>query len=474
MRMIPKLLLVFSLASLITACPAQETPVTTRTINGKLLNGMAQPITAASLSGATLRVYLLGSTVNAAIDANGNFTLADVPASYSLLVLISKPNEVNQYATVFAGLTRANPTLTIQGIGISPTVKSSFASVRGTVTGGLGFNAASSASTILTLALPKAISLSTTNYTSVDPAIGEYGASASWSGGDPTTGTLHALQYTTNAAGKITAYGGYAQKTITLTNQSNVSGPDPGPLPVPTAIKQDLVLEAVGSGNVNGAITWPTDVAQPNKKAYTALLLGGTNPTSLDLYPVFGTQPVGVGGATYDQNVPLIAGAQFVQHASIKDGSGGSAFGSAAESTIWKMVTPGSKTDIVVLAPIGLILPAAAASNVTESTSFSWSTYPGVHILSIYPFLTGPPAPGTNPVVLDIITAGSSATIPDLSPYNLGLPKATIHFWRVMGVSTYSSVDAATDSSGLIVPYYPPTSDVGFSTSAGRVFTTAP
>jgi hypothetical protein len=471
MRVHLKLLLILALASFITACPAQETPVALRTITGKLLNGMAQPITTASLSGSTLRVYLLGSTVNAVIDANGNFTLTDVPPSYSLVVLVSKPNEVGQYATVFEGLARANPTLTIQSIGISPTVKSSFASVRGTVTGGLGFNAASSASTILTLALPKAISLST-SYTGLDPTSGEYGISASWSGSDSTTGTLHTLQYTTNGAGKITAYGGYAQKTITLTNQSNVSGPDPGPLPVPTAIKQDLALEAVGSGNVSGAITWPTGVTQPSTRAYTALLLGGTNPTSLDLYPIFGTQPAG--GATFDQNVPLIAGAQFVQHASIKDGSGGSTFGPAAESTIWKMVASGSKTDIVVPAPIGLNQPAAAASNVTGSTSFSWSTYPGVHILSIYPFLTGPPAPGTNPVVLDIITAGSSTTIPDLSPYNLGLPKATVHFWRVTGVSTYSSVDAATDSSGLIVPYYPPTSDVGFSTSAGRVFTTAP
>ena len=433
-----------------------------RSITGKLINGGGQPITAASLSGpgATLSIKLLGGTASTTIDATGAFTLTDVPATYSLAVLVSVTS--GRFATVYQGLTRANPTLTMfQGPGGLSDVPTqfNFASAQGKFTGGLGFNAASKASTVFTVAVPKAVRSDSFNSASADATTGEYFASISWLGGNPVTATIHTLQYTNDTNGKINAYGGYAQKTINaVPNQT-------------TPINQDIALLPITTGNVKGSVAWPSGLTAPEYQVNTTLLLNGSSLERIDLYQSNGTPPtVSVAPTGYDQLVPLITGAKWMQRASINEKSVQGSFSTRIESTVWKSLTPGTTTDIAVPVPIGLTSPNAAASEVTGSTKFSWSNFVGgVHVLSFFAF------PGSTGVqtTFTVVTAASSTTIPDLSPYGFGVPKATIYLWSVLGVAPYSSLDAATDTNGLTVPYSAPLVDSSYSSSSSRSFTTA-
>jgi hypothetical protein len=450
-----------------------------RTITGKVLNGAGQPLTAASLlgTGTSLNVKLLGSTATIVVDANGTFTLADVPATYSLAVLLS--SQYSRSATVYQDLTRADPSLTIlQGQFGAPFISgpSSNTSVSGKVTGGSGFNGTNTSNTTITLALPKAVRLSPSSGATVDPMTGAYFTSTTWLGNDPVTATLHALQFSTDINGNITGYGGYGQQSVNLTAQGPLPPPTnpPGPITPPVSINQDVALTTVSSGNVKGSITWPTGVATPSYQVFTTLLLGGTNEANFNLFKPNGPPPLNTGSSSYDQLVPLIPGAKFLQLLAIDDRSSASTSNPASGSAIWRLVTPGTPTDIALPAPISLSLPTAGANNVGSGTGFSWSKYPdGIYILNFNPVVLGPPTAGS--VSFQIVTSKPNTTIPDLSPYDFGLPKASSYSWGVQGIAPYSSIDAATDAAGLVLPTSsPPPSNGGYSSSTVRLLTTAP
>jgi hypothetical protein len=450
-----------------------------RTITGKVVNGSGEPITAASLSGfgTTLNVKLLGGTVTVPVDATGGFTLTDVPATYSLAALIS--NQYTRLATVYQGLTRANPTLTIlQGQFGAPSTSgpTSATSVIGKITGGSGFNATSSASTVITLALPKAVSFQPGYSLPVNPVTGDYSSGAIWKGTDPVTGTIHALQFSTDINGKITTFGGYGQQAVTLTPQPQ--GPiviNPGdPLPEPTVVKQDVALAAVTMGSVKGTITWPNGFTTPEYKMNASMLLNGPNPASLPLYQINGpTAVISTAPTGFDQPVPLIAGAKYLQVAGIAEKSGPTASYPPGYSIVWKLVTTQANTNIAVPAPISLMLPAADADKITGSTPFSWSKYPGgIHI-----FNTGQ-IQSQIPTSIQVITASSSITVPDLGLKDFEFPKGSKMAWTVSAVAPYANVDAATDTGGFLIPTassaFSVVSDLSYSTSTFRTFTTAP
>jgi hypothetical protein len=449
-----------------------------RTITGKVVNGAGQPLTATSLSGAILNVQLLGSATKIAPDATGNFTLTDVPATYSLAVLIS--SQFGKSATVYQDLTRADPTLTIlqgQFGGSSSPAPTSSASLEGKITGGSGFNANSSVTTSLLLALPKAVSLFFSGGISfVDPATGGYSTGTSWLGNGPVAATINALQFSTDINGKITAYSGYGQQAVTLTPQGPISV-DPGqPIPTPTTIKQDVALGAINAGNVNGTIAWPTGVTEPQYVTLTTLLFPGSNQSKLDLFKPNGTVPsLTTAPAGYDQLVPQITGAKFIQMVAIHEKSNGGVLGALVKSAVWKLVTPGIASNLAVPAPIGLATPVNGANQISRNTSFSWSTYSGgVHILSV-----AGPAQSQNQTQVQVITSKSSTTVPDLGA-DFAWSKDSNYSWRAEAVGPYSSIDAATDAGGLILPLSnggsgpPVLSDASYAGSAVRLFTTAP
>ena len=77
-----------------------------------------------------------------------------------------------------------------------------------------------------------------------------------------------------------------------------------------------------------------------------------------------------------------------------------------------------------------------------------------------------------------VLTSGTSATIPNMKPFGLGLPVSTSYSWFVFGFGPFATVDAAAGSAGFItallgVPVAA-TGDVYYGQSASRTFTTAP
>jgi hypothetical protein len=473
----------------VTGSPANVTADTTssvnvvygalRTITGKVVNGVGQPITAASLTGfgTTLSVKLLGSTTTIPVDANGNFTMAEVPATYSLAVLLS--NQYARSATIYQGLTRANPTLTIlqgQFGGPSTSGPTSATSVIGKITGGLGFNAASSASTVFTLALPTAVRSAPGYSLSVNPVTGEYSTGATWKGTDTVTGTIHALQFSTDINGKITAFGGYGQQAVKLTPQPQEPVIiNPGdPLPQPTFVTQDVALTAVTSGSIKGTITWPVGLTTPKYEMNAIVLLNNPNTASLPLYRYNSSTPkISVAPTGFDQPVPLIDGAKYLQVLGIGEDSGPTAASAPVYSTVFKLVTPQASTNITVPDPISLTLPAADADKITASTPFSWSKYPGgIHIFTIGQIQT------QIPTTIQVITESSSTTFPALGLKEFDIPKGGKMYWTVSGAAPFSNVDAATDAGGLMIPTsssaFSAVADLSFSTSTIRTFTTAP
>jgi hypothetical protein len=476
-------------AGIVTGSPANVTGGATssvgvvygalRTITGKVVNGVGQPLTAASLtgSGTTLSVKLLGGTTTIPVDANGDFTVTEVPATYSLAVLLS--NQYARSATIYQGLTRANPTLTIlqgQFGGPSTSGPTSATSVIGKITGGLGFNASSSASTVFTLALPTAVRSVPGYSLSVNPITGEYSTGATWKGTDTVTGTVHALQFSTDINGKIMAFGGYGQQAVKLIPGSQ--GPvvvNPGdPLPQPSFVTQDVALTAVTAGSIKGTITWPIGLTTPKYEMNAIVLLNNPNTASLPLYRYNSSTPkISVAPTGFDQPVPLIDGAKYMQILGIGEDSGPTAASAPVYSTVFKLVTPQASTNITVPDPISLTLPAADADKITASTSFSWSKYPGgIHIFS----LNSIQAPGQTSI--QVITASSSTTFPDLGLKEFEIPKGGKMAWTVSGAAPFSNVDTATDTAGLMIPTsssaFSAIADLSYSTSTYRVFTTAP
>jgi hypothetical protein len=428
-----------------------------RTITGRLVLNNGQPFTASTFEGSVLSVKLLGSTVDIPIDASGGFVVNNVPSTYSLVMLIT--SQSFRSAIVYQGLTRTNPTLTVLG-GSSVPVQSTFATVEGKFTGGLGFSATSKAITEFTVSIPKAVSSGSSNRGSVDPTTGNYTAFINWAGGNPVAATLHALQYSNDTNGKITAFGGYAQKTINVV-------PSQG-----TPIKQDITLAPVNSGTVKGSIDWPSGITAPQYSVSTTLFLSGLNTEEIFVFPPLGSQPTGGIPDGYDQLVPVITGAKLMQRVGITEKPTSGALLPPKESAVWKAVTPGATTNIVVPAPIALTAPESAASDVTGNTKFTWSAFSGgVHLLSFFSGMSGVQTS------IGVVTAASSSIIPDLSAYGFGLPKAAIYVWWVTGVAPYASMDAATDTSGLNLPTFGPlsmpTSDGSYSSSGFRSLTTA-
>jgi hypothetical protein len=123
-----------------------------------------------------------------------------------------------------------------------------------------------------------------------------------------------------------------------------------------------------------------------------------------------------------------------------------------------------------IVTPPEVSLPVNAATGVDTTVTFSWTAMAGgVHLV----VFTGT---GSTPTYY-VLTAGTSATIPNMKPFGLGLPAATAYKWQIYGFGPFGSVDAAAGSAGFITAISVPlaaTGDVFVGLSAQRTFTTAP
>ena len=356
-------------------------------------------------------------------DANGTFTVTDVPTPYDAAVILSS----SKTAIIYKGLTRTDPTLYFTGASVS--VPNS-ATISGTLSGGAGYplpvNHVSRAFFVATEDLASSIPNSTT---------GAYALSTSWNGAATISGTIHGLQWETNGSGMPLTYKGYGTKTgVTITNGGSFAG-------------QNVALTAATAAVVSGSVTIPA--------GFTL----GTKSIALN-FNKFGTIPLGTDATSataFSFNVPAIAGFTLQLAATASAASLGSS--SMAVNT-----TSGT-TGITIAVPASPqhSLPVNAAAGVTTTTPFSWTAVPGgVYVVRF-------DGPAGEPDLL-VVTSATSATIPDLSAQGLGLGASKAYTWAIFSFGPFADMNASAGPDGLLAV----TNGGWRSISVTRSFVTAP
>ena len=395
------------------------------TVTGKVVGQNGQAV-------ASVPVVVPGKA-STNTDGSGNFSIANVTTPYD----ISLVNASSKSAIVYKGLTRTDPTLMFFGSspGTSHTGK-----ISGKISGG-EFTPNQPVTDVTNVAF---VSAATTAY-AYATANGQFGAmSLSWYGPTATTGSLYAIQFTAGAGGLPVAsgYKGYGVRNGIAVNDGS------------TMTNQFDTLQSVTTSQFTGTVTVPSGYTLAGKAVYANVapsavifLFSESNAiTNLSYYTP------GIPGAT------LLLGAEAT-----KTGGG--------TAITWRngLAIGATGVSVSIVTPPELSLPVNAATGVDTTVTFTWTAMTGgVHLVLFT-------AAGSNPAYY-VVTTGTSATIPNMKPFGLGLPGTTAYQWQVYGFGPFSSVDAAAVSAGFITGISPPlaSGDAFVGISASRTFTTAP
>jgi hypothetical protein len=396
------------------------------TVTGKVVGQNGQGV-------ASVPVVVTGKP-STNTDASGNFSIANVTTPYDIGVV----DATSKAALVYKGLTRTDPSLLF--IGSTPGT-SRTGTVSGKISGGTFTpNQGASDITRVVFASPEVLRNANT------AASGTFGPiNLSWFGPTATTGTLYALQFTSDAGGLPVAsgYKGYGVRSGIAVNDGG------------TLTNQFDTLQTVSTGQFTGTVTVPSGYTLAGKLVYVrvsqsaviSLFSEGNANTNLSYYTP------GISGAT------LLLGV-----AASKSGGGNGIF--------WKTGLATSATGVSVnfVAPPEVSLPVNAATGVDTTVTFSWTAMTGgVHLVV---FQGGAGAPSYY-----VLTSGTSATIPNMKTFGLGLPASTAYSWYVYGFGPFATVDDAAGSAGFITALSVPVAAAGdayYGQSASRTFTTAP
>lgn len=267
---------------------------------------------------------------------------------------------------------------------------------------------------------------------------GTYSGTASWSsGGSTNQGFLHALQLTRKPSGAPDTFLGYARSgQITLTDGS------------PATI--NLAFASVNStATLTGTVNGPTGYPSP----------------SISLIQQFGATQVALWQTTttttVDATFPLIAaagGTSLFASASLDGGS----------STFVQPLTSTVAVSFTMPAAAVLTLPADAATAVTTSTHFTWTS--AASTINEVNVTTGTPTHAA----YKIFTTASDVTIPVIP--ELALPANQSFSWRVVAYGPNTTIDEAATANELesvtSADYSGPAHAQTFSTF--RSFTSAP
>jgi hypothetical protein len=392
---------------------ASVTLATPQTVSGKVVDNQSQPVAALTV------IIASGSfSASAVSGADGTFSVANVPMPYNA-TLISSNSSVVEYV----GLTRTDPTLT----DLAAVTEANSSMLSGTLSGG-NYPESADYSTSLAFSSPQ------TSYLFNDDGSGGYAQNISWSGPSTTTGALYALQVHT-VSGLAANFPGYGS----LSSLALTSGT--------AAVAPVLTLSAVTNGTVGGTVT--------PASGYTLeeidMFLQATPTVPLQFLADSS------GTADFSYVVPSISGTSLQIEALAHSAAGESSVvlqvGLTADSTGVSIAIPA--------API-LSLPVDVATNVTVTTPFSWTAFSGgVHVLSIY---------GTGVPHFDVITAATTATLPDLVMEGISLPASANYSWQVIGFGPNQTVDGLAGPGGIEALV---NDDFEEAVSLARTFTTA-
>ena len=365
-------------------------------------------------------------------DANGNFSIASVSTPYDITVV----DGTNKRALVYKGLTRQDPTLTF--LGSSPGT-ARHGAVNGKISGG-AFTPNQGASDVT-----KVVFASTETSAGLNTAAnGIFGPiNLTWYGPTVTTGNLYALQFTTDGTGFPIAsgYRGYGTKSGIAVNDGS------------TLTNQFDTLQSVGTSQFTASVTVPSGYSLVQKSLSVRV-------SQTTLIAILSDATLNAAVSYY---TPSIAGASLVLSVQASK--------SGAQAIYFKngLATGATGAAIGIVAAPDLSLPVSGASGVDTTVTFSWTAMTGgIHLIQYTS--TGNPT-------YQVLTVGTSATIPNLKGQGLGLPSGATYQWSVVGIGPFASSDDAAGSSGFLGALTNPallTSDAFLGVSGARTFTTAP
>lgn len=243
-------------------------------------------------------------------------------------------------------------------------------------------------------------------------ADGTYSGTIRWNSGADNAGVLHALQFTRRPSGAPNTFIGYARSTPTTVSDG-------------VAATINLAATSVNStATLSGTITAPAGYPMPSislvqQFGTTQAVLWNTNMTN-----------------TVDATFPLISaagGTSLFASVASPAGTGSSAFVQPLTATV--------AVNFAMPAVAVLNTPEDAATGVTTSTHFTWTSSPS--IINELNISTG----GTNRASYRIFTMANDATIPVVP--ELTFPADQDFSWRVNGYGPNASIDEAAAANEL-------------------------
>jgi hypothetical protein len=395
------------------------------TVTGKVVGQNGQAVAGVPV--------LVPGKVSTNTDASGNFSIANVTTPYDINVV----DAANKQALVYKGLTRTDPTLVFLG---STPGTARHGTINGQVSGpGFTPNQGANDVTRVVFASPETAGSTTTGVSGLFGPV-----NLTWYGPTATTGNLYALQWTKDANSLPVAngYKGYRTRSGIAVNDGS------------TLNNQFDTLQTVPTTQFTATVTIPAAYTLSSKSLFLRVsqfaiisLLGDATPN-----------------ATLSYYTPNVGGATLLLQATAIKGAGNG-------TVYYKNGAGPGATGVAVTIPAApdLSLPVDAATGVDTTVTFSWTPMTGAIHLLIF-------TSASNPGYI-ILTAGTSASIPNLKGLGLGLPSAQTYTWQVYGIGPFATADDAAGAAGFLGALSSPTSlttDGYYGVSASRHFTSAP
>ena len=340
-------------------------------------------------------------------NAQGEFTVENVPASYDLIVLARSSNGQTQ-VYIYIGLASRQPIVSIQANDpfLRTTVQGSLSPgypQQESQRTGIGFKSANQdASGTLTLE-----GVQGPTYGPLDVA---------WTTGTTVAGQLFALQWRVGTTSFPTGYQGWVIQPLSVTSA--------------TPATANLVLATLSQREVTGTVRFPPEARSVSARLYVENLRvfdnavqfspGGTSVSYA--YPI----PIGIGNVARNLSFHATLDANSV----------------ASTDLTTKLNDTSATVDFELPSPPNVALPIDRATGVNSNTEFEWTAVPNaVYRLGII-------NASTNTGYI-IHTSSTKTKVPDLS--SKGIPWASgNHLWNVQALGPAVSVDTCVTGTSVL------------------------
>ncbi|HVO30452.1 MAG TPA: hypothetical protein VMV18_06940, partial [bacterium] len=346
----------------------------------------------------------------------GAFSITNVLPPYDLAIL----SPAFHQATIYRGLTRPDPTLSIEP---NPNPEAT-ASLVGTVAAGAGFPEGATTTSRLSLHNKGGFTGINRTPSSTDSSWSD--TNYPWVGPSPIDVVLHVLEWTFDVNNHPVTFTRFGTATKT--------GVTPGA--VLTGI--DVPVSTVAStGTLSGTVTAPAGYNLPSVSIGVTFAPGFTGGPSIDagdVLPIDGLSSLTNGQFSF--HTPVIPNTDFVVFSASSDPFGFTSFnrkGLAANATGVNLVIPEHPTQL--LPPNG--------GFASTGTLFAW-TAPTQSVSRLRLFVPG--------FEVDVVQEASQLELPDLSEIGFSIPAGSPCGWVVDSFGTFSSIDDAAGPGGLRAP----------------------